>query len=677
MKTRFVCFVLAFFLLAASALAGPWVIDSFDNSPDPGEADSYIAAESSSGLKPVQPGQVSAQSGRLYVRQKFEDPFGGNDDEATYQLFQGRATEATKSLGKISVDGIPYNTLLKMKIFGSKNSTGDDDFENVYFDGKDIFIESDKPVYMNLNGRMEEFRPISSKEFQISVTSTPQGATVTVGGSEKGKTPVTFAVPSQKTITAVITMDGYYATIRPITPSDKAVQEGVSLVKKLPLENPATTYRTKLQAASSGKDASAVKSLKADIQKTLNNFTADTKKNVDAIMSKFPENPPKASNESDSDFSARKTTWTNTQARERDALNKKAQEHFNELKDLLSEVDAAGGDMDFALKYEYVPNSAITFSNLGVKDFTIDVELDNPHITFEYNRAKLAYGSLSRSELEDDQESVHGVIKVWDTPNENKRYTSIYDIAFFHDETPLKVLTKGTFKLPEATPTSRNTERDLNSRITKFPKKAAWDRKDEEATLAALRAGEVTRSKSSKPAPKVVQKEEEDAYYDEDDEEDEYEESSKYQEERDYSRRGASGASAADIFGNTDEYLFWTGMVFLAGAIGTGVVGFLQHNEWVKADDAMKVAKEGFDKVMGDIARACEDAEGVNWGCVEEAKRVALDPEFNQGNKELLYRVNEYIELNKKAKDGYNKGRIIFFSAAAVSLAISITLFVW
>jgi hypothetical protein len=31
---------------------------------------------------------------------------------------------------------------------------------------------------------------------------------------------------------------------------------------------------------------------------------------------------------------------------------------------------------------------------MGVKDFTIDVKLDNLHITFEYNRAKLAYGSL-------------------------------------------------------------------------------------------------------------------------------------------------------------------------------------------------------------------------------------------------------------------------------------------
>jgi hypothetical protein len=471
-----------------------------------------------------------------------------------------------------------------------------------------------------------------------------------------------------------VSLEGHYTTIKPINPSDKSAQEGIiTLVKRLPLENPATAYRTKLQAASSSKDASAIKSIKADIQKTLNNFTADTKKNVDAIMSKFPENPQKSSNESDADFSARKTTWSNTQSRERDALNKQAQEHFNELKDLLAEVDAAGSDMDFALKYEYVPNSAIKFSSMGVKDFTIDVNLDNPHITFEYNKAKLAYGGLSRSEVEEDQDNIHGVLKVWDTPNENKRFTSIYDIAFFLDETPLNVLSKGTFKLPEATPTSRNTEKDLNFRIAKYPKKAAWDRKDEEATMAALRAGEVTRSKS-KPAPKVAQRDDDDdAEYDEDEDEDEYEESSRYQEERDYSRSGAS-TSASDIFGNTDEYLFWTGMAFLAAAVGTGVVGFLQNSKFIEADEALKKANNALEEAGNDIKERCglQPSDPDN-DCSLSAKYYSR---WVEGQK--LWTINDqYIKPNTKAKDGYNTGRIIFFSAAAVSLVVSITLFVW
>jgi hypothetical protein len=471
-----------------------------------------------------------------------------------------------------------------------------------------------------------------------------------------------------------VSLEGHYTTIKPINPSDKSAQEGIiTLVKRLPLENPATAYRTKLQAASSSKDASTIKSIKADIQKTLNNFTADTKKNVDAIMAKFPENPQKSGSESDADFSARKTTWSNTQAKEKDALNKQAQEHFNELKDLLAEVDAAGSDMDFTLKYEYVPNSAITFSSMGVKDFTIDVNLNNPHITFEYNRAKLAYGSLSRSEVEDDQDNIHGVLKVWDTPNENKRFTSIYDIAFFLDETPLNVLSKGTFKVPEATPNSRNTERDLNSRISKYPKKAAWDRKDDEATLAALRAGETTRPKA---APKVVAQrdddEDDDAEYDEDEDDDEYEESSRRQEERDYSRSGAS-TSASDIFGNTDEYLFWTGMAFLAAAVGTGVVGFLQNSKFIEANEALEKANEKMTEAEDAIREACGANLPPDSDCYLSTRNYSR---WKEGEK--LWTINEeYIQPNKDMKNNYNKGRIIFFSAAAVSLAVSITLFIW
>jgi hypothetical protein len=226
--------------------------------------------------------------------------------------------------------------------------------------------------------------------------------------------------------------------------------------------------------------------------------------------------------------------------------------------------------------------------------------------------------------------------------------------------------------VPEATPTSRNTEKDLNFRISKYPKKAAWDRKDEEATLATLRAGEVTRSKS-KPAPKVAQRDDDDddAEYDEDDDDDEYEESSRRQEERDYSRSGAS-KSASDIFGNTDEYLFWTGMAFLAAAVGTGVVGFMQNSKYTEADEALKKANEKIEEAESIIRGECGEMNPDN-DCFLSTIKFSKE---NEGEK-LWIIDKEYVEPNKKAKDSYNKGRIIFFSAAAVSLAVSITLFVW
>jgi len=711
MKLKFKLFMMFFLLLAASAWAGKWTIDSFDDSPDPGDPDNYIDGD----LKPVKPGQVSQQSNTLYVRQKFEDSFG--DGGATYQIFKGRPTAEAKSLGKISVDGISYGTLLKMKLFYTKNAKGDDDLETVYFDGKDIFVEGEDPVFINLNGKMEELKPIVSRDFKISISSEPSGATVMVGSANKGVTPVTFNVTSQKTITAVITKDGYYTVVKPITPSSKqTMQEGVSLIQKKSLENPAKAYKSQLQSAMSSKSTSTLKNLRSDVKKTLDNYNSDSKKAIEAVMSKYPSNPSKASEESSNDYSARETIYKNAQAKERENLNKEALGIFNELKDLLAEIDASSAGLDFVLKYEYIPSSAITINNMGVRDFTIDAEVQNSRVKFNYTKAKLGYGSVPKDEIEENQENLHGVLKIWDNPNEKGKFASIYDIAFFYDETPLQLLSKGSFNLSEATSKSKDTEKDLNNRIAKFPGKAEWDKKDETATLKALRTGEIPdpyavkkakpepppkpQAKLAKPPKPPADEDEDEATYDEDEDEDEVEESVAAQEKYDYSKYGAAG-NATQIFGNTDEYLFWTGMVFLAGAIGTGVMGFLQNSEYLKANDAVKATENRKKDMNLYIRNSCEeDFEGnetkINM-CVNTATRYAegnevpgypeyepISPQFSNDDLakarlegRVYYILDHYLSVNNKTRDSYNKSRIIFFGAAGLSAAISLILFAW
>ncbi len=545
---------MAFFLLltASSAWASKWAIDSFDDSSDPGDPDKFIDGD----LNPVKPGQVSQQSNTLYVRQKFEDTFG--DEGATYQIFKGRPTAEAKSLGKISVDGIPYGTLLKMKLFYKRNATGDDDLETVYFDGKDILVEGSDPVYINLNGKMEELKPVILMDFKVSITSEPAGATVTIGGVEKGSTPLTFNLASQKTVTAIITKDGYYTIVKPITPSNKQmVQEGVSLMARKSLDNPATAYKTKLQSVKS--DKNAVKNLRADVKKTLDNYNSDSKKSIDAVLSKYPANPQKASEESSNDYSARQTIWSNAQTKEREILNKESLGIFNELKDLLAEID--------------------------------------------------------------------------------------------------------------------NVAKDLNAPpvVATAPKKP--------------------------PPPPVEDDDDEDAEYDEDADEEEVGKGVTAQEKYDYSKYGAAG-NATQIFGHTDEILFWTGMAFLASAIGNGVVGYLQHDKWTKADKAVKDANDRIDKIHESIKDTCSKYSSlgqVNYSsCVTHLIQTVegkdfdgnLDPKLTEGSPEAqekyaiqqgytIWFLKNNLSINEPSRDGYNRGRMIFFSAAAVSAAISIILFAW
>ena len=130
---------LSFIVLCAAltAFAGPYDIEGFD-ATDVGSPDQYITAEFGGQLKKAPASEVSSlQSGRLVVRQKFEDPFG--ESETTYQLYQGRAGDLS-SLVPLTADGADYSDIVSAKIYQRKGMAAEEDAEKVYFDGKFIYV---------------------------------------------------------------------------------------------------------------------------------------------------------------------------------------------------------------------------------------------------------------------------------------------------------------------------------------------------------------------------------------------------------------------------------------------------------------------------------------------------------------------------------------------------------
>ena len=130
---------LSFIVLCAAltAFAGPYDIDGFD-ATDVGSPDQYITAEFGGQLKKAPASEVgSLQSGRLVVRQKFEDPFG--ESETVYQLYQGRAGDLS-SLTPLTADGASYSDIVTAKIYQRKGMDAEEDAEKVYFDGKFIYV---------------------------------------------------------------------------------------------------------------------------------------------------------------------------------------------------------------------------------------------------------------------------------------------------------------------------------------------------------------------------------------------------------------------------------------------------------------------------------------------------------------------------------------------------------
>ena len=141
---------LSFIVLCAAltAFAGPYDIDGFD-ATDVGSPDQYITAEFGGQLKKAPASEVSSlQSGRLVVRQKFEDPFG--ESETTYQLYQGRAGDLS-SLVPLTANGADYSDIVSAKIYARKGMSAEEDAEKVYFDGKFIYVPgmSSAVAYVN------------------------------------------------------------------------------------------------------------------------------------------------------------------------------------------------------------------------------------------------------------------------------------------------------------------------------------------------------------------------------------------------------------------------------------------------------------------------------------------------------------------------------------------------
>jgi hypothetical protein len=154
---------LSFIVLCAAltAFAGPFDIDGFD-ATDVGSPDQYITAEFGGQLKKAPASEVgSLQSGRLVVRQKFEDPFG--ESETTYQLYQGRAGDLS-SLVPLTAEGADYSDIVKAKIYQRKGMDAEEDAEKVYFDGKFIYVPGMSSAIAYVNNAPVELKGAEDDE---------------------------------------------------------------------------------------------------------------------------------------------------------------------------------------------------------------------------------------------------------------------------------------------------------------------------------------------------------------------------------------------------------------------------------------------------------------------------------------------------------------------------------
>jgi len=664
-------------MFAAEAFAGQYTIEKFEGE-DAGDPDTYIAAEFSNQLKKANPNQI--QDGRFYVRQKFEDPFG--EDASTYQIYEGRATPARNKLGKFSLSEVSYAELIKAKFFLNRGSSGDDDIEKVYFDGKSVFVEGEDPIFASINGKMTELKPSIEREYSISLSSQPASAEVKIAGVRKGLTPLDFTVNTTRPVLVSVSKAGFYTTFKLIKANPgKTLQEGVLLNPKKDLENPVNALRAKLLEAKKKNDSKAMAALQKTVEQKVANYATEYTKAIDEILAKYPPCPPKSSDENPDEFNSRKTAWEDDRNSEKSKLESAAQSFDAALQDLLKEIEAAISGESFSLRYIYVPNTSLTFGSMGIKDFVVNVDNNSADLNLSYYNAKVAYGSIPKSQLVAEKEKIHAVAKVWNVATESGKYASFYEMAFFYEETPLTLLSKGAFSSTDATSDSENKSKEFSAKLGSLANRGEWNTKDTQATLAALQTGSTPTEAVAvaTPAPEPVadesnEEEDSDSSYTSDADSAQLSSTTDESEEEDYSTTDAE-SDVSERFGDTDEYIRWAAWGLVGTAVVTGVIGVMETMKYNEAKGDYDKTDSKITEIKDQIAATCATNSDPD-NCVKAMITYASQAPTDDNNRPLYY-LNNYQDQNQSAMDSYNGSRILWLSLSAASIAGSVVLFTW
>lgn len=168
-------FAIVGFLAISAFAADNYTISNFSGD-EVGTPDSYIDAEFGGSLKTSTSGTVeNVQSGRFYVRQKFEDPFG--ESPTTYQLYEGREGSEKSSLSAFTLPmGIAYGFVVKAKVYPSADADANADVEKVYFDGSSVYVEGASQLFVHRGVKVIELVPANAPESSSSVEESSSSA---------------------------------------------------------------------------------------------------------------------------------------------------------------------------------------------------------------------------------------------------------------------------------------------------------------------------------------------------------------------------------------------------------------------------------------------------------------------------------------------------------------------
>lgn len=712
-------------LLTSLSLVQLAFADNFTISKFGGESvgapDDYIAADFNDELKKANPNAI--QDGRFYARQKFEDPF--DEDATEYGLYQGKITSVGKAkLGKFSVPNKPYSDVLTSKFYVSQSSKPDQDIDRVYFDGKFVYVEGEKPIYVNIDGTMTELRPSIEKVAYFNVTSQPSGADITINGESKGRTPSKITVMGAKPSVITLAKPGFYTKISVVKPlPGQTVDVGELMTEKKNLENPSQALKLKFLEVSRKKDAAALKSLRETVSSKLDNWPSDSKAAIEKLLANYPPNPSQKGDETADDFQIRTEAWQKDRDAEQSNQQIIADKATEDLRSLLREIDTAMEGAGFSIKHIYISPSEIELGrfNKGKNQFEVVVKSTDPMLSYTW-KGNFEMGDRTNTDIINAKDQIQGVIKVWDIPAKSGKAAAFQGIALFVNKEALTPVGRGTYTSPDTDPATnaKGVEFDKKLEALSYSDKNKFDADNETKTLALLQKLEsepvaavaappppVVVPPPPPPPPAVEEPAEDAAVEEEPTEEEAIADATDTQETVDNAedREESADDAVVDIdaqFGRGDEYRKWAAWGLVATTVANLTVAVLQHMAYNKNKDSYDKTQDLIDGHRTGLEQSCGAAAGNTVQDPATQTSRPKDPDTEGGSQFGSYlpygmnaqtctdvlvaksrydgplsRMEPVQKENKNVMSSYSTGRNIFLGLAALSLGGSIVLFTW
>lgn len=696
---------------AVSLFADEYTVAKFEGEPF-GAPDDYISAEFNDELKKANP--AALKDGRLYARQKFEDPF---DDEATtYGLYEGKVTNTGKAkLGKFTIADKPYGSVLRMKFYSTADARPNQDIDRVYFDGQFIYVEGESPIFVHLDGQMVQLKPSIEKVGYLNVTTQPSGVEIFIAGEVKGKSPSKVTVMGTKAVVVKLSKAGHYTKILVVTPKPGAtVEVSELLTPKKDLENPVSSFRVKMTEVVAKGKAKEIAVFRTSLNDRIASWPKESAQNIEKLMASYPVNAAQGASESADDFGVRTLAWQNERDAETERLKAAADQIGKDLASMLTELDQKAENSLFALRHVYVPAASIQVGRINKQAKTFEISITGPASegAFTY-KANYNLGDLTNAQLVEKAKQMQAVARLWSIPAADGSTPVLQSIVFYINQKLMTESGTGVYSHKSLTADLTTKGKSFDTKLSSMgsSEKSAFDAESEKQTKALLQIFAesvapvvtppqpqpqpvVTTPTPPKPTPVVetpapVKQEEPVAAEDseEETEDDVAEESTEAPEVADLTNTDEASAPSdaevqeeatedaeADIdeqFGRQDEYRRWAGWSLIGVAAITTTVGVLQHSKYGTAKTATDNTQSLIDQAIATMEGACSSMGDQATACYDAALYNSRQP----GGPMYIYEAQQ--KENEKIRDSYAMGRNIMLGLSVLSIAGSVVLFTW